>query len=228
MRHNLKGVSFQNGFAITSKQLEPSIKHSNLSPHIQFLTSGGWRTVLKITTGSGFVIIFKTVISFKQRWPVCLAWDLHPLFWCAQSTPGEKCRTECKLTFGLQTPERLRSNFSALTYSACILRAGTIKSPSDLVIATRSAISTIPLLMPSWERERKVTYPKYLMLENNGTPVHTRVLKVKYYDFFSAPSTRNHNYLMEFTQKHWVSGLWKSFVISFSNLETNMLEYIRN
>lgn len=59
-----------------------------------------------------------------------------------------KIQNASKLTFGFQTCERLRSNFSALTYSACILRAGTIKSPSDLVTATRSAISIIPLLIP--------------------------------------------------------------------------------
>lgn len=51
-------------------------------------------------------------------------------------------------TFGFQTLDFFRSNFRALVYSACILRAGTTSSPSDFVTTTKSAISMIPLLIP--------------------------------------------------------------------------------
>lgn len=66
-----------------------------------------------------------------------------------QTKPNQTHKTQgSPHTFGLQTFERLRSSFIALTYSAWILRAGTTKSPSALLMATRSAISMMPRLMP--------------------------------------------------------------------------------
>ncbi|KAG9344039.1 hypothetical protein JZ751_012515 [Albula glossodonta] len=57
-------------------------------------------------------------------------------------------RVQEELTFGVHDLDFFRRSFKALVYSACILRAGTSKSPSALVTTTKSAISMMPLLIP--------------------------------------------------------------------------------
>ena len=51
-------------------------------------------------------------------------------------------------TSGCQADDRLRSNFKALVYSAFILRAAGIKSPSALLTNTKSISSITPRFRP--------------------------------------------------------------------------------
>lgn len=64
-------------------------------------------------------------------------------------------------TLGFQDLDCLLSSLSALVYSAWILLAGTMRSPSDLVTTTKSALSMMPLLMPCtdiWRMKGSVIY----------------------------------------------------------------------
>ena len=68
-------------------------------------------------------------------------------------------------TFGFHVLLLGLKKLSALIYSACMRLAAGIKSPSALLMATISATSTIPFLMPA----SKITTTKFIsMLFNIG------------------------------------------------------------